>query len=199
MKSKSLSTVQPAPTAQPLPAVQVADLVLEETLNREENPIVFTGSARQYRADCQAGQFKIGASRMVGPTLGMELIAARIMEGQFFGYPYQKWVNVIFIDSDGIVSSILFKTESMDNLLELHRQALAANDILLGKAITARMSKRASRDSGQGYHAVEFEITGPGAYGDAIARFRQETAIEGIYRTLLSKPEPHLDAEANAA
>ena len=196
MKSKSLPTVQPLPATQPLPAVQVADLVLEETLNRAENPIIFTGSARQYRADCQAGQFKIGASRMIGSKLSMELIAARLVEGQFFGYPYQKWVNVIFVDSDGIVSSILFKTESMDNLLELHRQALAANDILLGKAITARMSKRASRDSGQGYHAVEFEMTGPGAYGDAIARFRQETAIEGIYRTLLSKPEPHADAEA---
>jgi hypothetical protein len=198
MKAKSQPTAQPVAAAQPLPPVQVADLVLEETLNREENPIVFTGSARQYRADCQTGQFKIGASRLVGPKLSLELVAARLVEGPFFGYPYQKWLNVIFVDPEGIVSSLLFKTESMDNFLELHRQALAANDILLGKAITARMSKRASRDSGQGYYAVEFEMTGDGAYGDAIARFRQETAVEGIYRTLLSKPEPHADAEAHA-
>ena len=57
MKAKSQPTAPPVVEAQPLPIVQVADLVLEETINREENPIVFTGSARQYRADCQAGQF----------------------------------------------------------------------------------------------------------------------------------------------
>ena len=57
MKTKSIPTTPPVSAAPPLPAVQVADLVLEETLNREETPIVFTGSARQYRADCQVGQF----------------------------------------------------------------------------------------------------------------------------------------------
>ena len=124
------------------------------------------------------------------------MIAARLLEGEFFGYPNQKWLSVIFVDPDGIVSTILFKTESMDNFLELHRQAIAAGDLLLGKAIQARMSRRASRDSGQGYYAVEFEITGDGTYGSAIARFRQETAIDGIYRTLLSKPERHTDADA---
>ena len=196
MKAKSQPTAPPAAPTHPQPAVQVADLVLEEVLDRNAHPLVFTGSARQYRADCQSGQFKIGASRMVSGTLQMELIAARLVEGEFFGYPLQKWINVIFVDPEGIVSTILFKTESMDNFLELHRQAIAAGGLLLGKAITARMSRRASRDSGQGYYAVEFEITGDGTYGNAIARFRQETAIEGIYRTLLSKPEPHPDAEA---
>ena len=196
MKTKSQPTAQPAAAAQPLPAVQVADLVLEEVIDRNEHPLVFTGSARQYRADCQAGQFKIGASRMVSGTLKMEVIAARLVEGEFFSYPRQKWLNVIFVDAEGIVASVLFKTESMDNFLELHRQAIATGDLLLGKTIQARMSRRASRDSGQGYYAVEFEITGEGTYTEAIARFRQETAIEGIYRTLLTRPEPHADAEA---
>ncbi len=57
MKSKSLPTAQPLPAAQSLPAVQVADLVLEEVIDRNVHPLVFTGSARQYRADCQLGQF----------------------------------------------------------------------------------------------------------------------------------------------
>jgi hypothetical protein len=199
MKAKSQPTVPPATTEPSQPIIQVADLILEEVLDRNQNPLVFTGSARQYRSDCQAGQFKIGASRMVGGTLKLEVVAARLIEGAFFGYPDQKWLNLIFVDPEGIVATILFKTESMDNFLELHRQAIAAGGLLLGKAITARMSRRASRDSGQGYYAVEFEITGEGTYGDAIARFRQETAIEGIYRTLLSKPEPHPDAEAHPA
>ncbi|HYQ90597.1 MAG TPA: hypothetical protein VES89_00610 [Candidatus Competibacteraceae bacterium] len=196
MQTKSQPTVPPAAPAHPLPAVQVADLVLEEVLDRNAHPLVFTGSARQYRADCQAGQFKIGASRMVSGILKLEVVAARLIEGEFFGYPLQQWINLIFVDSEGIVSTILFKTESMDNFLELHRQAIAAGELLLGKAITARMSRRASRDSGQGYYAVEFEVVGEGTYGNAIAHFRQQTAIEGIYRTLLSRPEPHVDAEA---
>lgn len=199
MKAKSQPTTPPTITEPSQPVIQVADLVLEEVLDRTAHPLVFTGSARQYRSDCQAGQFKIGASRMVGGTLKLEVVAARLIEGAFFGYPPQKWLSVIFVDPAGIVSSLLFKTESVDNFLELHRQAIAAGGLLLGKAITARMSRRASRDSGQGYYAVEFEITGDGTYGDAIARFRQETAIEGIYRTLLTRPEPHADAEANAA
>ena len=198
MKTKSLPTVQPAPAAQPLPAVQVADLVLEEVIDRNAHPLVFTGSARQYRADCQLGQFKIGASKVVSGTLKLELMAARVLEGAFFGYPPQKWLNVIFVDADGIVATVLFKKESMDNFLELHRQAIAQGDLLLGKAIQARMSKRASRENGESYYAVEFELAGDGTYGNAIARFRQETAIEGIYRAL-SQPERHADAEANAA
>jgi hypothetical protein len=133
---------------------------------------------------------------MVGSKLTLELVAARIVEGEFFGYPHQKWLNVIFVDPDGIVSSILFKTESMDNFLEVHRQALAATDILLGKAITARMSKRTSRKNGESYFAVEFEMTGPGKYGDAIARFRRETAVEGIYRAL-SQPDSDADTDAD--
>ena len=196
MKSKSLPTAQPLPAAQSLPAVQVADLVLEEVIDRNVHPLVFTGSARQYRADCQLGQFKIGASKVVSGTLKLELMAARVLEGAFFGYPPQKWLNVIFVDADGIVATVLFKKESMDNFLELHRQAIAQGDILLGKAIQARMSKRASRENGESYYAVEFELAGDGTYGNAIAQFRQETAIEGIYRTLLSKPKPHIDTEA---
>ena len=196
MKTKSLSTAPPLTAAPPLPAVQVADLVLEEVIDRNAHPLVFTGSARQYRADCQLGQFKIGASKVVSGTLKLELMAARVLEGAFFGYPPQKWLNVIFVDADGIVATVLFKKESMDNFLELHRQAIAQGDILLGKAIQARMSKRASRENGESYYAVEFELAGDGTYGNAIARFRQETAIEGIYRTLLTKPEPHVDAEA---
>src|SRR5512142_2864446 len=105
--------------------------------------------------------------------------------------------HVRFIGGGRAAMSFPYPNESMDNFLELHRQAIAAGGLLLGKAITARMSRRASRDSGQGYYAVEFEVTGDGTYGDAITRFRQETAVEGIYRAL-SQPEPHASADADA-
>jgi hypothetical protein len=180
----------------PLQILQAADLVLEEVAHRDEDQLLFVGSPRQYRSDCQAGQFKIGATRMVGSKLNLELIAARLLEGEFFGYPRQPWLQVIFVDPEGVVSTLLFKTESLDNFLELHRQALANGESLLGKTIQASMSKRVSRDSGQGYYAVEFATAGEGHYGRSIARFRSETAIDGIYRTLLSKPERHTDADA---
>ena len=167
----------------------IADLVLEEVSDRHENEILLVGNPRQYRADCHAGQFKIGAANRVGKKLDLELIAARINEGEFFGYPRQKWLNVIFVDGNGVVSTILFKTESLDNFLELHRQTVAAGETLLGKCLQASMSKRSSRENGQGYYAVEFSVAGEGAYSEAIIRFRQETVLEGIYRSLLAKPD----------
>ena len=50
--------------------------------------LLYVGSPRQYRADCKAGQFKIGASQVVGNRLKMEVIAARFVEGEFFGYDW---------------------------------------------------------------------------------------------------------------
>ena len=72
-------------------------------------------------SDCQAGQFKIGATHFRGPKLDMELIGAQISEGEYFGYPLQKWLALLFVDPDGVLSCILFKTESLDNFEELRR------------------------------------------------------------------------------
>ena len=57
--------------------------------------LLYVGSPRQYRADCKSGQFKIGASQTVGNRLKMEVIAARFLEGEFFGYDWKKWANII--------------------------------------------------------------------------------------------------------
>ena len=88
-KSQSQPNAQPAAAEQPAPVIHIADIVLEETINREENPIVFTGATRQYRANCQTGQFTIGASHLVGSKLTLELVAARIVEGPFFGVRHE--------------------------------------------------------------------------------------------------------------
>lgn len=156
------------------------ELALTQT-TRNENELLFVGSPRQWRADCQAGQFKIGSSRMVGPRLRMEVIAAKFIEDELFGYEWQKWLNVIFADPDGVVSSIMFKTESMDNFLEVYRESLATETPLTQLVIEAAMSKRASKESGNGYYAVEFAVGGPGKYSLAVAAFR-EALPDGIYR-----------------
>jgi len=134
---------------------------------------ILADSIRQWRSDCQAGQFKVGASTMRGNKLDMELVGAQISEGEFFGYPNQKWLALLFVDPDGVLSSILFKTESLDNFEEMRRQYRIKGETLLGKTIRASMSKRASKASGTGYFAVEFEVVSPGKYAEAIAEFRQ--------------------------
>lgn len=134
---------------------------------------IMADSIRQWRSDCQAGQFKVGASTMRGNKIDMELVGAQINEGEFFGYPHQKWLALLFVDPDGVLSSVLFKTESLDNFEEMRRQYRIKGETLLGKTIRATMSKRASKASGTGYFAVEFEVVSAGKYADAIAEFRQ--------------------------
>jgi len=118
--------------------------------------IIFTGKPRQYRADCQAGVFKIGASKVIGKSLRMEILAWGLFEEELFGYPFQPWLGVIFIDPTNVISHILFKTESLDNFTNLSLEK-AQEGIGIGQGITtATMSKRASR-TGTSYYAVEFD------------------------------------------
>ena len=149
---------------------------------------ILADSIRQWRSDCQAGQFKVGASTMRGNKLDMELVGAQISEGEFFGYPHQKWLALLFVDPDGVLSSILFKTESLDNFEEMRRQYRIKGETLLGKTIRASMSKRASKASGTSYFAVEFEVVSPGKYAEAIAEFRQLRYTPDFVRLIESKP-----------
>ena len=163
------------------------EISLDDVTKLEPGQIL-ADSVRQWRSDCQAGQFKIGASNFRGPKLDMELVGAQISEGEFFGYPLQKWLAVLFVDPDGVLSSILFKTESLDQFEELRRSYRLKGESLLGKTIRAHMCKRASRASGNGYFAVEFEVVSDGKYAEAIAQFRQQHYTPGMIRLLEAKP-----------
>jgi hypothetical protein len=59
---------------------------------------------------------------MRGNKLDLEIVGAQVSEGEYFGYPLQKWLALLFIDPEGVLSSILFKTESLDNFEEMRRQ-----------------------------------------------------------------------------
>ncbi len=141
-------------------------------------------------------QFKIGAATMRGPKLDMEIVGAQISSGEFFGYPLQTWLAVLFVDPDGVLASILFKTESLDNFEELRRQYRLKGETLLGKTIRAAMSKRASRANGESYYAVEFEVVSEGKYAAAIADFRQRHYGPGLFRLL---PGPAENDEGDKA
>ncbi len=161
--------------------------ILLEEVGLEPGKIM-ADSIRQWRSDCQAGQFKIGANIFRGPKIDMELIGAQIAEGEYFGYPYQKWLALLFVDSEGVLSTILFKTASLDNFEELRRSYRIKGETLMGKTIRAQMSKRASKASGNGYFAVEFEVVSEGKYAEAIAQFRQLHYTPEFIRLIESKP-----------
>ena len=170
--------------------------ILLEEVGLEEGQIL-ADSIRQWRSDCQAGQFKIGATQFRGLKLDMEVIGAQISEGEHFGYPFQKWLALLFVDPDGVLSSILFKTESLDNFEELRRSHRVQGETLLGKIIRASMAKRASMASGKSYFAVEFEVVSDGKYAEAIAKFRQLHYTPGMIRLLESKPDNGNDHNGN--
>lgn len=164
----------------------MAEIMLEE-VGLEPGQIL-ADSIRQLRSDCQAGQFKIGATTFRGPKIEMELIGAQISEGEYFGYPRQKWLALLFVDSEGVLSSILFKTESLDNFEELRRLYRIKGETLLGKTIRATMAKRASMANGKSYFAVEFEVVSEGKYAEAIAQFRQLHYTPDFIRLIEAKP-----------
>jgi hypothetical protein len=119
--------------------------------------IIFTGKPRQYRSDCQSGQFKIGASKMIGKSLEMQVLAWRTFEDELFAYPWQTWLEILFVDPSNVVSHILFKTESLDNFTNMAIE-LSQNDRPIGSVtIVAKMEKRSSSTNGNSYFAVEFE------------------------------------------
>lgn len=163
------------------------EISLEEVTKLEPGQIL-ADSIRQWRSDCQAGQFKIGATTMKGGKLDMEIIGAQINEGEFFGYSFQKWLAILFVDPEGVLSTILFKTESMDQFWELHRQHRLKGETLLGKTIRGVMSKRASRANSESYWAVEFEVISEGKYAAAIAAFRQQHYKPDFIRLIENKP-----------
>lgn len=136
---------------------------------------ILADSVRQWRSDCQAGQFKIGAGNFRGAKIEMELVGAAIFDGEFYGYRPQRWLGMVFIDPDGALSTILFKTESMDNFVELRRAYQLKGQSLLGKIIAARMVKRSSMALGKPYFAAEFEVVAnEGQYAPAIAELRKQ-------------------------
>jgi hypothetical protein len=118
--------------------------------------ITFTGKPRQYRADCQSGQLKIGAGKFVGKSLDLEVLAFRKIQDELFGYDFQTWLEVIFVDPENIIAHAMFKTESLDNFDEMLLEIAKNGNAISCGIVTATMVPRSSRANGTSYHAVEF-------------------------------------------
>lgn len=177
------------------------EIILEEVTPLKEGEIL-TDSIRQWRSDCKAGQFKIGSSTLHGNKLDMEIVYAKVLEGEYFGYPFQLWLQLLFIDQDGALSIIMFKTESLDNFEELRRQYRLRGETLLGKTIRASMAQRSGKIKDPNtrenmitkYYAVEFEVVKEGKYAEEIAKFRQLKESKQLFRQLEG---PKSETESN--
>lgn len=159
---------------------------------------ILSDGLREWRADCGAGQFK-KRTVFAGNKLDMELVAARSELCQPFPqYPPMDWLCLLFVDPEGVLSSILLKKESLENFMELLRPLKMAGKSILGHSVCARMSQRAGKGKDSDgntiavtYFAVEFEMSDkPAKYESAIANlrstmdcnklltFREPTAVE---------------------
>ena len=176
----------------------VQEILLENFPKLEPGEIIADTSLRAYRSDCQIGMFKLGASTMKGQKLDMELIGAQLNIGEYFGYPpNMRWLAILFVDIEGVVSTVLFKTESLDNFLQLQIATRLKNESLLGKTVRATMNKRSSRANGNSYFAVEFEVIAKkGKFFSAIQDFRQNYYHPGMIQ-LESKPANNQSALEN--
>jgi len=77
----------------------------------ELGKFVYAGEPRLYQADCRSpGSFRImGVEGSDTKTLAMKILAYHSFEDELFSCDCQKWLEVLFIDKESIVSSILLK------------------------------------------------------------------------------------------
>ncbi|TAE23035.1 MAG: hypothetical protein EAZ92_15125 [Candidatus Kapaibacterium sp.] len=121
---------------------------------KQEGIIYTAGHPRQYRADCKAGQFKIGESTMKGREMPMEVISYRTFEAELFNYPRQAWLEMFFVDAENALSHILFKGISIENFITLYTDILIKRRSVGESITTGRLEKRTGREGD--YYLVEF-------------------------------------------
>jgi hypothetical protein len=124
------------------------------TVPKQDGIIYTAGHPRQYRADCKAGQFKIGESTMKGRELAMEILSYRTFDAELFNYPRQSWLEMFFVDTENALAHILFKGVSIDNFITLYTDILIKRRSVGEGITTGRMEKRTGREGD--YFVVEF-------------------------------------------
>jgi hypothetical protein len=131
--------------------------VFSGSVSLSKSGIINLGRPTPYRGDCQMGKFKIKANP-VSDTLDFTVLAIRHLQGEFFNYEYQDWIEIIFIDEKKIVSAMLLKTESMDNFGLTTKFILSSGKRLIDVIITAYFVKKTSVINKSSYYALEFRF-----------------------------------------
>lgn len=85
---------------------------------KKEGVVFVPGHAREYRADCSKVEygFNIGGRKKLGNTLEIVVLYPMLFsEISILEYPTQDWVEILFLDSQKAISSLLLKTVSLAN------------------------------------------------------------------------------------
>ena len=131
--------------------------VFSGSVSLSRSGIINLGRPTPYRGDCQIGKFKIKANP-VSDTLDFTVLAIRHLQGEFFNYDYQDWVEIIFADDKKIISAMLLKTESMDNFGLTTKFILSSGKRLIDVIITGYFVKKISVVNKSSYYALEFRF-----------------------------------------
>jgi hypothetical protein len=84
----------------------------------EEQPaLTFDGVPRQYRFDGEVGEFLVGEIG-AGKAISIQLFNRRLVTGERWGRPNQTWIDLAFVDEQGVVGVMALKKESAINLIE---------------------------------------------------------------------------------
>lgn len=131
--------------------------VFSGSVSLSRSGIINLGRPTPYRGDCQIGKFKIKANP-VSDTLDFTVLAIRHLQGEFFNYDYQDWIEIIFADDKKIISAMLLKTESMDNFGLTTKFILSSGKRLIDVIITGYFVKKTSVVNKSSYYALEFRF-----------------------------------------
>jgi len=131
--------------------------VFSGSVSLSRSGIINLGRPTPYRGDCQIGKFKIKANP-VSDTLDFTVLAIRHLQGEFFNYEYQDWVEIIFADEKKIVSAMLLKTESMDNFGLTTKFILSSGKRLIDVIITGYFVKKTSVVNKSTYYTIDFHF-----------------------------------------
>ena len=131
--------------------------VFSGSVSLSRSGIINLGRPTPYRGDCQMGKFKIKANP-VSDTLDFTVLAIRHLQGEFFNYDYQDWIEIIFVDEKKIVSAMLLKTESMDNFGLTTKFILSSGKRLIDVVVTGCFVKKTSVVNKSSYYALEFRF-----------------------------------------
>ena len=136
------------------------DITIPDWAKTEKNEgIIYEGFPLSYRFDGGDGNFYLG-SESLGQDLGIHAFDYAWEYAQRWGFPPQSWLDIAFVNANGVASVCSFKKDSAVNLLvfltELKSRGLALDAIWLG--LRAKPMKSQVDGAESTYFVVEVEF-----------------------------------------
>lgn len=146
---------------QTIQTIQNNSLTFNPFQQKKKEGVVFVpGHAREYRADCSKTEygFNIGGRKKLGDTLEIVVLYPMLFsEISILEYPTQDWVEILFLDKEKAISSLLLKTVSLDNWNAYKMEALVAGINLATVKTVCSFASYISKKYGQ-FWGVDFEL-----------------------------------------